>query len=178
MKARHGHWPARLGAAALAFALLLQPTMEAAAQQVGPESGLPLPRFVSLKSREVNVRVGPGSDYPIAWTFVRFGLPVEITQEFDNWRRVRDWEGNEGWVLWNLLAGDRTAIVLAGPAGEPLDVHSDASADATVTARLEPGVVTPVDRCQDGWCRLIDSRFNGWVEQERLWGVYPDETFN
>lgn len=150
----------------------------ASAQQVGPETGLPLPRFVSLKSSEVNVRVGPGSDYPIAWTYVRFGLPVEITQEFDNWRRIRDWEGNEGWVLSNLLAGDRTVIVLADGSGDPLAVHAQASNDSQVTARLEAGVIATVDRCENSWCRLTDSRFNGWVEQERVWGVYPNETFD
>ena len=158
--------------------ILVMAVVPAAAQQLGPETGLPLPRYVSLKSREVNVRFGPGSDYPIAWTYVRIDLPVEITQEFDNWRRIRDWEGEEGWVLWNLLAGDRTVIVLADDAGEALAVRAQASDDADVTARLEAGVVASVDRCEDGWCRLTNSRFNGWVVQERVWGVYPDETFD
>ena len=148
------------------------------AQQPGPVTGLPLPRFVSLKSSQVNVRVGPGSNYPIEWTYVRFGLPVEITQEFDNWRRVRDSSGNEGWVLWNLLSGDRSVVVLPAEEGEPLAVRAEPIVSARVVARLEDGVVAAVDRCEEGWCRLTDSRFSGWVEQDRIWGVYPDETFD
>lgn len=168
-----------LGRILLAVAFVVFATaLPAAAQQVGPETGLPLPRFVSLKSSEVNVRVGPGSNYPVAWTYVRNGFPVEITQEFDNWRRVRDWEGNEGWVLWNLLAGERSAIILPSDDGAPIAVHAQSSPTSQVVAHLESGVISPVDRCQEGWCRLIDSRFTGWVEQNFLWGVYPDETFN
>jgi len=146
-------------------------------QLLGPETNFPLPRFVSLKSSQVNVRVGPGSNYPIDWTYVRFGLPVEIIQEFDNWRRVRDSAGNEGWVLSSLLSGDRFAIVLADAEASPLEVRSSADDDARVVALLEVGVIAVVDRCSNGWCRLVDDRFSGWVDQERLWGVYPDEEF-
>lgn len=167
--------PSRAGAAFAILAIAVAGPLSA--QQLGPETGLPLPRFVSLKSSEVNVRFGPGPDYPIAWTYVQFGLPVEITQEFDNWRRVRDWEGEEGWVLWNLLSGDRSVVVLEVEGGAPLPVHARASLDSDVVARLESGVVASVERCEEGWCRLTDSRFTGWVEQERLWGVYPDEEF-
>lgn len=174
-------FPRRLFAALLAAILIAAaPAGEfvAQAQELGPETNLPLPRFVSLKSNRVNVRVGPGQDYPVAWTYVRFGLPVEITQEYDNWRRIRDSEGNEGWVLWNLLSGDRWAIVLPSDDGAPLAVHSSASETSTTVAMLEADVIAPVVRCQGGWCRLSDSRFDGWVEQDRLWGVYPDEEFD
>lgn len=147
-------------------------------QTLGPVTNLPLPRFVSLKSDEVNVRVGPGSDYPISWTYVRFGLPVEIIAEYENWRRVRDANGNEGWVLATLLSGDRWAIVLVSNDGRNLAVHSDATETSQIVAYLEPGVQASVARCRDGWCRLTDRRFSGWVVQSRLWGVYPGENFN
>ena len=146
-------------------------------QLVGPETNLPLPRFVSLKSGQVNVRVGPGGTYPIDWTYVRFGLPVEIIQEFDNWRRVRDSAGNEGWVLSSLLSGDRFVIVLTNAEESALEVQSSPEAGARIVALLEIGVIATVDKCRNGWCRLVDSRFNGWVDQERLWGVYPGEEF-
>jgi SH3-like domain-containing protein len=146
-------------------------------QLLGPETNFPLPRFVSLKSGQVNVRVGPGSNYPIDWTYVRFGLPVEIIQEFDNWRQVRDSAGNEGWILSSLLSGDRFAIVLANSVASPLEVRLSPDGAARVVALLEIGVIAVVDRCGDGWCRLVDDRFSGWVDQERLWGVYPDEEF-
>ena len=75
----------------------------------GPASGLPVPRFVSLKSDRVNVRGGPTKDHDVAWVYTRAGMPVEITAEFENWRRIRDWEGAEGWVYHSLLSGRRTA---------------------------------------------------------------------
>ena len=167
-----------IGMIAFLLVAALGEQAQAQGQQFGPATNLPLPRFVSLKSNVVNIRVGPGSDYPIAWTYVRFGLPVEITQEFDNWRRVRDSSGNEGWVLGNLLSGDRSVVVSPSDNGDPLPVRVEANDDGRITALLEEGVVASVNRCRDGWCRLVDSRFTGWVEQVRLWGVYPGEEFD
>ena len=176
MKTMAGRWTASL---VIATVLMLTGFGQALSQGqlLGPETNFPLPRFVSLKSGQVNVRVGPGPNYPVDWTYVRFGLPVEIVQEFDNWRHVRDSNGNMGWVLSSLLSGDRFAIVVASPEDRALEVRSAANSDARVVARLEAGVVAAVDMCSDGWCRLIDSRFSGWVDQERLWGVYPNEEF-
>src|SRR6476646_8312916 len=91
-------------------------------------SGLPVPRFVSLKSDKVNVRAGPTKDHDVAWVYNRAALPVEITAEFENWRRIRDWEGAEGWVYHSLLSGKRTAVVVPNPKTELVPVY--ASADA------------------------------------------------
>jgi SH3-like domain-containing protein len=142
----------------------------------GTQSGLPVPRFVSLKSDRVNVRGGPAKDHEVAWVFTRSGLPVEITAEYENWRRIRDWEGSEGWVYHSLLSGRRTALI-AGPKGgnEPIPIHESADAKSRVTARLETGVLGGVKRCSGTWCRVIGDGFDGWIEQERLWGVYPNE---
>src|SRR5262249_12035580 len=79
----------------------------------GAGGGLPIPRFVSLKAGRVNVRAGPTKDHDVAWVYTRSGLPVEVTAEFENWRRIRDWEGAEGWVYHSMLSGKRTAIVSA-----------------------------------------------------------------
>src|ERR1700754_1083454 len=84
-----------------------------AAESAGTTSGLPVPRFVSLKSDRVNVRAGPTKDHDVTWVYTRAGMPVEITAEFDNWRRIRDWEGAEGWVYHSLLSGRRTAVVVS-----------------------------------------------------------------
>lgn len=170
----------RLAAAGIALTLIAGGVGAALAQaqQVGPETNLPLPRFVSLRSGEVNVRVGPGANFPVDWTYVRLGLPVEIFQEFDNWRRIRDSEGNSGWVLWNLLSGDRYALVLDRGDGAPLEVRSSPQESANVVARLEPGVIAAIDRCQIDWCRLSDDRFSGWVAKSGIWGAYPDEAFD
>jgi SH3-like domain-containing protein len=142
----------------------------------GSVSGLPLPRFVSLKSDRVNVRRGPDKDHEVVWVYTRPALPVEITAEFDNWRRIRDQEGAEGWVYHSLLSGRRTALVEAKHKGELIALYAAADAHGAMVARLEAGVQGVVKRCTGDWCRLAGDGFDGWIEQSRLWGVYPNET--
>lgn len=141
-------------------------------------SGLPIPRFVSLKASRVNVRSGPGEDYKIAWVFTRPGLPIEIIQEFDTWRRIRDSDGTVGWVFQSLLSGKRTAVVAPWSSDDPRPIRASASADAAITAYLAPGVMADIEQCDDGWCRLSGRDFDGWIAQDQLWGVYPDEKFD
>jgi len=143
----------------------------------GSISGLPVPRFVSLKPGKVNVRAGPTKDHDVTWVYTRSALPVEVTAEFENWRRVRDWEGAEGWVYHSLLSGRRTAIVAAKVKAkdEPLPIHRDADGHSRVIARLQPGVLGAVKRCTGTWCRIAGDGYDGWIEQDRLWGVYPNE---
>ena len=147
-------------------------------------TGLALPRYVSLKSDRVNVRKGPGFDYPVAWTYQRVGLPVEILKEFETWRQVRDSEGTEGWVLQNLLSGRRTALVTpwdakAEPAadGTPPSValHEGASEGSSVVALIEPGVLATILGCDKSWCRVSIAEQRGYIAQGKLWGVYRDE---
>lgn len=142
------------------------------------KSGLPVPRFVSLKAGRVNVRVGPGEDYKIEWVFTRPGLPIEVIQEFDNWRRIRDSDGAVGWVLQNLLSGKRTAVVAPWTKTEPRPIRNSASPDAAISAYLEPGVLGELDRCTNGWCRISGSNFSGWIAQDQLWGVYANENID
>ncbi|WP_291864012.1 SH3 domain-containing protein [Bradyrhizobium sp.] len=138
-------------------------------------SGLPLPRYVSLKSDHVNVRAGPTKDNDVAWVYTRSGLPVEITAEFENWRRVRDSEGAEGWVYHSLLSGRRTAVITMKAKDELAPLYESADPTSAVAARLQAGVVAQVKKCAAGWCRVIGNGFDGWIEQQRLWGVYADE---
>lgn len=137
-----------------------------------------LPRFVSLKSARVNMRQGPGENYAITWVYTREGLPVEVVQEFDNWRRVRDSDGTEGWVFQGLLSARRTAVIAPWENSEALPIRAAPEESARITAYLQPGVLAAVARCREGWCRLTDNRFVGWIRQDRLWGVYPDETID
>jgi SH3-like domain-containing protein len=139
------------------------------------KSGLPLPRFVSLKAGRVNVRVGPGEDYKVAWVFTKSQLPVEVIQEFDTWRRIRDSDGQMGWVFHSLLSAKRTAVVTPWTGGDPLPLRARAAASAGVTAYLQPGVEAAIDKCTGGWCNLTGKGFAGWIEQTQLWGVYPGE---
>jgi SH3-like domain-containing protein len=150
----------------------------AAKEMAVSASGLPLPRYVSLKSDHVNVRVGPTKDQDVSWIYTRAGLPVEITAEFENWRRVRDSEGAEGWVYHSLLSGRRTAVVTMKRKDELAPIYASPDASSGVAARLQAGVVASVKRCAGGWCRINGNGFDGWIEQQRLWGVYADEKVN
>lgn len=141
---------------------------------VGP-SGLPLPRFVSLKADKVNVRRGPSSDHQVSWMFQQKGLPVEVVAEFDNWRRIRDSEGEEGWVLQNLLSGKRTALVAPWRAGQTLPMYSKPGGKGTLVARVSTGVVGEVESCSGEWCDISAGGYDGYIEQNMLWGVYPGE---
>jgi SH3-like domain-containing protein len=168
---------ARLVAAALALAVPAATLAPArAAQAIGSSTGLPVPRYVSLKSDRVNLREGPSRDHLASWVFLRAGLPVEVTAESDNWRRVRDSEGTEGWVLKGLLAGKRTALVAPWRKGEVRPLRSQAADEATLVANLQAGVLADVRRCDGHWCRIHGDDFDGFVHQEDLWGVYPGET--
>ncbi len=144
---------------------------------VGPASGLPMPRFVSLKTDKVNVRVGPAKDHEVAFVYNRSALPVEVIAESDNWRRIRDWEGAEGWVWHSLLSGRRTALVSPQTKGKDdiLPLHAKPDDKSGVSAKLESGVLGTVKRCSAGWCRIAGDGFDGWIDQTRLFGVYPNE---
>lgn len=168
------HLVTAIGAAALllaAAALLSVPHATAEEPRAGP-SGLPVPRFVSLKSGEVNLREGPSDGHRILWIYKRRNLPVEITAEFDVWRRVRDRDGVVGWVNKALLDGERYVIVTAG-ANVALLERADAG--AAVEAWLEPGVVARLESCHGIWCELEIQGIAGFVPRAELWGVYPDE---
>lgn len=154
-------------------------TVGIAAKDMPPTaSGLPVPRYVSLKSDHVNVRAGPTKDQDVTWIYTRAGLPVEITAEFENWRRVRDSEGSEGWVYHSLLSGKRTAVVTMKNKSDLAPIYDSPDSKSAVAARLQAGVVAQVRRCNDGWCRVTGEGFDGWIEQQRLWGVYADEKVN
>jgi SH3-like domain-containing protein len=173
--------PARLVLALVMAAAMASAPVPLHAQETGTaarKTGLPLPRFASLKSNKVNARIGPGENYEVAFVYVRAGLPIEITQEFDNWRKIRDAEGSEAWVFHSLLSGRRTVIVAPWEKEGEIAARAEASEAARVVAYLKPGVVAEVTECTGSWCHLRDQRFDGWVGQDRLWGVYPSETLD
>jgi SH3-like domain-containing protein len=147
----------------------------AQAEATGPASGLPVPRFVSLKSDKVNMHIGPAKTYEVKWLYQRSGLPVEITAEFENWRRIRDADGAEGWVYHSLLSGRRTALVVAKPKDALVALYESPDVESAVVAKLEAGVLGSVRRCTGTWCQFAGRGFNGWIQQVRLWGVYPNE---
>ncbi len=149
-------------------------SIDALPKSLGP-SGLPIPRFVSLKAEKVNVRRGPSSDHPVAWVFQRKGLPVEIVAEFENWRRVRDSDGEEGWILQNMLSGKRTAVMAPWKQGQTIALYGSASTASGLVAQFGSGVVGEVEGCTGDWCEISAGGYDGWVEQTQIWGVYPGE---
>jgi SH3-like domain-containing protein len=157
--------------AAAVFSAAL-PSVPAFSQQ---PNKLQVPRFVSLRSDKVHVRIGPSQNHEIRWTFAKAGLPVEIIAEFENWRRIRDSDGADGWVHQAMLSGRRTAIVRANTGAKTIPVYERVGGEGRLIAELQPGVVANVRACAKGWCRVSGERFDGFILQTLLWGVYPDE---
>lgn len=131
-----------------------------------------LPRFASLRSDEVNLRVGPGRNYPIKWVLTRKGMPVEIVARFEHWREVREPQGSEGWVQERMLIGQRTVMIT----GRVRDLRRGPSGAAAIVARAEPGVVANLLECRGGWCRIAADHRTGWVRRAEVFGVLPDES--
>ncbi|MFQ5776256.1 MAG: SH3 domain-containing protein [Kiloniellaceae bacterium] len=146
------------------------PQEQAPAARLG-RSGLPLPRFVSLRAPKVNMRTGPGIRYPIDWVYSRAGLPLEVIEEFETWRRVRDWEGSVGWVHQSMLSGERNAMVV----GRQRLVRREPAPESAGVALVEAGVIGRLLGCDGGWCRIEVKGFEGWIRRSAVYGVYPDE---
>lgn len=144
-----------------------------AARKTGPETNLPIPRFISLKTDKANMRNGPSFDYPIAWVYTRRGLPVKVIGESGHWRKVEAADGTKGWFLRSLLSGRRTAIVQ----GERVALGETPGHNATPLAWIEPGVIVELRSCEKLWCLAEIDRYRGWLPKDALWGVEADEVF-
>lgn len=141
------------------------------AQERGPVTNLPLPRFVSLKANEANARRGPDTSHRIDWVYQRRDLPLRVTAEFEHWRRVEDMDGQGGWMHYALLSGVRTGMIRR----DMTALHARPHDGARQLALLERGVIGALDQCDRAWCHLTLNEIDGWVPQSALWGVAPDE---
>jgi SH3-like domain-containing protein len=158
----------------ICVALALVTATPAVAQDegaVGEVTNLPVPRYVSLRSSEINVRRGPGLDYRKDWVFHRAGLPVRIIEEYGDWRRIVDKDDAGGWVYHAMLTGRRTVLVTA----EETVLHSEPSETAQPVARAEQGVVARLEQCRPDWCEIEAEGLEGWVSKAAIWGVDPEE---
>ncbi len=149
------------------------PTPAPAEPAKGSNTGLPLPRFASLKTDEVNLRSGPGLRYPIEWVYKRRDLPVQIEREFEVWRLIADQEGVKGWVHQATLVGRRTFVVV----GAEQTMRADAQDTASPVARLKPGVIGRLRACDAtaAWCQVQVGEYRGWLKRDQVWGIYPGE---
>jgi len=136
-------------------------------------TGLPLPRFVSLRAPEVNMRTGPGVQYPVEWVYRRRYLPVEIIAEYGTWRKVQDWQGTQGWIHQSMLTGKRTLIVTG--ATRTLRRRPDSSSAAQ--AKVEIDSIGDIRSCRetDTWCRVDIGGYDGWFRRVDFWGAYDGE---
>jgi SH3-like domain-containing protein len=168
---KFSRWRDLAAALCVVLAATSMASQACAKEQRGAVTNLPLPRYVSMKASEGNVRRGPSLTHRIDWVFKRRGMPLEITAEFGHWRRVRDQDGAGGWVHYALLSGARTVLVQE----DMLTLHAQPDDTAQVTAALEYGVVARLGECSQTWCVVSVGGFSGWAPKDKLWGVMPDE---
>ena len=139
-------------------------------------SGLKLPRFVSIVFDEANMRVGPGTQFPVKWQYRRAGMPLEVISEYDQWREIRDRDGVHGWMHVRLLSGTRYGLVTTNEPGIPM--RRDPEADGYILAFLRHDVIVKLNQCLGDWCGVSTTGLEGWVQRSHLWGIYPDEMFD
>lgn len=144
------------------------------AGEIGKETNLPIPRFVSMKAVEANVRRGPSLSHRIDWVYQRKDLPLKVTAEFGHWRRVQDRDGIGGWIHYSLISGVRTVLIDTDEA----DLRMKPDPRAPLNATAERGVVARLGTCLPDWCRIRAGGHRGWVRKEHLWGVQRAELRN
>lgn len=158
---------------------------EVFARDTGAVTGLPIPRFVVLKSAEVNLRKGPNPKYPIVWTYKRKGYPMELIGEYENWRRLRDQDGAEGWVHENLITGVRNVMIKSNFYKTHNPLYKNKNSELVLfrypdetsypMVRAQIGAIAKLKKCQREWCKVKIDSYTAWVQKINLWGVYPDE---
>jgi SH3-like domain-containing protein len=158
-------------AAAVVIVIAVAVTMLYAARGPRADDERPPSRFVTVKAGKANVRAGPGKRYPVRWVFVQSGIPVEIMAEYESWRQIRDWEGQEGWIHAAMLSQKRNIIVT----GEKRTLYRRADATSPPVALLEPGIIAEIEDCNEEWCRVEVRNNRGWLRRGEFWGIEPGE---
>lgn len=148
--------------------------LAASQPRVGPVTGFPLPRYVTMRATEGNARRGPSRSHRIDWVFTRRNMPMMVVAEHGHWRRVVDQDGAGGWMHYSLLSGERSAIVEV----PMLPLYARPDPNSTLRATAEMGVTGALEECADGWCLMEVGGYRGWVDANALWGVEPGETFD
>lgn len=160
----------RKGAIILLGLILLARITELIASE-GTVTKLPMPRFVSLRSKKVNTRVGPGSNYPLEWHYSKQYLPVEIIAEFEEWRQIRDPDGSASWIHQRLLSNKRHVMVTT----KTRKLFQKPDLSERIIAMVEPNVVGRLIECNPKWCKIDFGLSQGWIKRAFLFGVTPQE---
>lgn len=153
--------------------LVASPSFAAEEPSILNPSGLPVPRYVSLKFDEINVRVGPGKRYPIRYVYKRVHLPVKVVEEFAHWRKIADFEGSSGWVHKNAIDGKRTAIIRV----KTQNLYEKPDATSDIAIRAQAKVIGNLKRCEPDWCEMELNGRKGWIRKADIWGVDREEVF-
>ena len=143
--------------------------------EIGQVTGYKIPRFVSLKSDDVNLRIGSSTNYPIILKYVTKNMPVEITDEYERWRKIRDREGNEGWIYGDLLKGDRFAIIIKNNKSK---IYMFSKPDGVPIGEIGKLNIVKIEVCLKKWCKIKFNSHKGWMNKKNLWGIYENETIN
>ena len=149
--------------------LLAHPLM--AADALGSVTKLPIPRYISLKAEKANIRRGPSTKYKIDWIFAHQTMPIRVTGEYGNWRRVEDWDGQGGWIHESLITGKRMVRVMQND----VLIRRKPNFEAISKVKAEKGALLKLGRCDIDWCEVSQGRYSGWLPKTVLWGVFPDE---
>ena len=155
----------------MVYCALLHPLTSYAASSIGPESGLALPRFASLKASETHLRGGPGYEYPVEWKYHIKAYPIQIIDEYGLWRRIKDVDGVEGWVNKQMLSGKRTAVII-DPAAK---LNRRPVADSPFIAQAQKGALVELISCDPKWCKVEGNHLSGWIIKPKIWGIEADE---
>lgn len=169
----------------ISFLLITLLFTNAFASEFGGVTGLPIPRFVSLKSSETNLRKGPNYKFPVNWIYKQKGYPMQLIAEFENWRKLRDEDGSEGWVHENLISGIRHLYIARNNYKIKNEFYSAQKSELILfkypdetsypIARMQIGTLGKLKNCQKEWCKIKIANFSGWVLKQNTWGVLNDE---
>ena len=143
--------------------------------KTGSVTGLDIPRYVSLKSNEVNLRVGPSTNYPIELTYTTKNLPVEVIDEFDAWRKIKDHQNTTGWLHKSLIQGDR--FILTGYKNNN-NVNLYNRPNGNIIGVIKKNNILDLKNCILHWCKVSLENINGWVLKKNIWGIYEFEIYN
>ena len=145
---------------------------KASSADIGKETGLEIPRYVSLKSSDANIRVGPSKNYPIEIKYIKKNYPLKVLEEYEEWRKVKDFKKNIGWIHKSLISGNRTAIVLSKD-NKNLDLLN--TLDGNIIGEIGEGNIVNLEKCKIDWCLVSTGNFKGWINKKYIWGVKEKE---
>lgn len=145
------------------------------ATNIGISTGYKIPRFVSLKSNNINLRIGSSTNYPIILKYTKANLPIEIIDEFDVWRKTKDMYGNEGWILGSLLKGDRFAIIRNK---DKILSELYSKPNGKIVGKIGNANIVKILNCLEEWCKIKYLQNKAWIKKDNIWGVYKDEEIN